>query len=76
MLSSVTGCVFIIYLLIYFNFHHFTYQFKHTAGFGVDVAKCPIRKPLQPRPVTLIGENTGQECMNLEGIYTQQIQRL
>lgn len=51
------------------------YQFEHTAGFGVDVAKCPIRKPLQPRPVTLMGGNTSKECMNLGGnIYSEQIQ--
>lgn len=30
-----------------------THQFKHVAGFGVDAAKCPIGKSLQPRPVTL-----------------------
>lgn len=43
----------LIMAVIFLNFPTVTYQFEHNAGFGIDGAKSPIRKSLQPCPVTL-----------------------
>lgn len=58
-------CAFVNYKWTLFKMslshNNVTYQFKHKAGFGVDVAKHPIRKSLQPRPVALEERNTRTE---------------